>query len=365
MASLIGQVEPFQVGVEDWDQYTERLEQYFIANGIDAEAKKVAVLLTMVGAKAYSLMSNLVAPAKPSTKAYDELVAAMKAHLKPKPLTIAERFKFHNRNQREGESVPEYVAELRRLADRCQFEGHLDQALRDRLVCGLRQEAIQRKLLTMAGLTMAKAYETAQGMEAADMHASELQASTKIKPAEVQFVQQGARRDKKSTAGDKKSTAAPYQGRTPAANRAGTTPCYRCGKNHSAETCYYRGQQCRACNNTGHIAKMSRRTNLVQEDQGEELDEEEELPLFNIQAITPGQRQKAGGHPGIVVDLKIEGKQVMTELDTGASVSIMAETTWKKTFGKLALQPSPIKLKTYTGEGIQVLGQRVVWWTPT
>ncbi len=174
--TVIGQVEPFQIGVEDWDQYAERLEQYFVANGIDAEVKKVAVLLTMVGAKAYSLMSNLVAPAKPSTKTYAELVAAMRGHLKPRPLTIAERFKFHRRNQREGESVPQYVAELRQLADRCKFEGHLDQALRDRLVCGLRQEAIQRRLLTMEGLTLAKAYETAQGMEAADLHAGELQA---------------------------------------------------------------------------------------------------------------------------------------------------------------------------------------------
>ena len=31
-------------------------------------------------------------------------------------------------------------------------------------------------------------------------------------------------------------------------------------------------------------------------------------------------------------------------------MSIMVETTWKKTFGKLALHPSPIRLKTYTGE---------------
>ena len=47
-------------------------------------------------------------------------------------------------------------------------------------------------------------------------------------------------------------------------------------------------------------------------------------------------RINTGGQAGIVVGLKIEGKQVMMELDTGASVSIMAETTWKKTFGKLA-----------------------------
>ena len=100
-ATLIGHVEPFQLGVKDWDQYTERLEQYSIANEIAAE-KNVAVLLTMVGAKTYSLLRDLIASTKPATKTDEELVAVIKAHLKPKPLIIAERFKFHCRNQGES-----------------------------------------------------------------------------------------------------------------------------------------------------------------------------------------------------------------------------------------------------------------------
>ena len=34
-STVIGQVESFQLGTEDWEQYTERLEQFFLANGID------------------------------------------------------------------------------------------------------------------------------------------------------------------------------------------------------------------------------------------------------------------------------------------------------------------------------------------
>ena len=90
MASgTIGQVEPFQLGVEDWDQYTERLEQYFVCNEIPNE-KKVAVLITIVRTETYGLLCNLIAPAKPASKSYDELVSAIKDHLKPKPLVIAE-----------------------------------------------------------------------------------------------------------------------------------------------------------------------------------------------------------------------------------------------------------------------------------
>jgi len=67
VATLIGHVEPFQLGVEDWDQYTERLEQYFIASEIAAE-NKVAMLLTVVGAKTYSLLRDLIAPTKPANQ---------------------------------------------------------------------------------------------------------------------------------------------------------------------------------------------------------------------------------------------------------------------------------------------------------
>ena len=34
-------------------------------------------------------------------------------HLSPKPIVIAERFRFHKRDQKEGESITVYVAEFR------------------------------------------------------------------------------------------------------------------------------------------------------------------------------------------------------------------------------------------------------------
>ena len=78
-----------------------------------------------------------MAPKLPKEKTFDELVAALKGHFEPKPLVIAERFYFHRRAQAEGESIKEYMAELRRLTTHCEFGAFLDEALRDRLVCGL------------------------------------------------------------------------------------------------------------------------------------------------------------------------------------------------------------------------------------
>ena len=179
MAAKLGHVEPFNVQTDDWSLYTERLSQYFVANDITEDKKKVAVLLTVMGNKAYELLHSLLAPVVPSTKKYDELTAVLLGHLKPKPLVIAERFKFHHRNQRDGEKVAQYMAELRRLSEHCDFKDYLSEALRDRLVCGLRSEAIQRRLLSQKDLTLESAYEIALSEETASRRASELQASVK------------------------------------------------------------------------------------------------------------------------------------------------------------------------------------------
>ena len=73
--------------------------------------------------------------------------------------------------------MADYIAELRRLATTCEFGAFLDDALRDKLVCGLQKENIQRRLLAEADLELKKALELAQGMEAAEKGSKEIQAN--------------------------------------------------------------------------------------------------------------------------------------------------------------------------------------------
>jgi len=47
-------------------------------------------------------------------------------------------------------------------------------------------------------------------------------------------------------------------------------------------------------------------------------------------------------------------------LDTGASVSLVLERTLRKLFPRVPLEHSEIRLSTYSGEGLPVLGKRTV-----
>ena len=93
----------------------------------------------------------------------------------PFPIRYSATLHFHSRSQRDGESVSQFVAELRKLSELCDFGNSLDDMLRNRLVRGIRGVRVQRRLLAQAGLTFAKAFGLAQTSELAEKNVQELQ----------------------------------------------------------------------------------------------------------------------------------------------------------------------------------------------
>ena len=109
----------------------------------------------------------------PSEFTFDEITSKLINHLKPRRLTVAERFKCHQRNQNDGEDVAKFAAELRRLASTCNFGDFLTEALRDQFVCGIRNGNTQRKLLS-EDRSFEQAMQIALADEAADAEAKQL-----------------------------------------------------------------------------------------------------------------------------------------------------------------------------------------------
>ena len=116
------------------------------------------------------------------------------------------------------------MAELRRLKTHCKFGTCLDEALRDRLDCGLQSEGIQKKLLIEADLTLTRAAELSVGMEAAEKNAKSLN---------------GTENSIKSVTSVK--------------------ACYRCSRtSYNQKDCRFKDAECHNCSKQGHIATVSR-----------------------------------------------------------------------------------------------------------
>ena len=67
--------------------------------------------------------------------------------------------------------MAQFVAELKKLSEYSEFGDSLDNMLRDRLVCGLRDVKVQRRLLAEGKLT----FELAQVAELTDKNVADLQ----------------------------------------------------------------------------------------------------------------------------------------------------------------------------------------------
>jgi len=142
-----GSTGAYDAAVEPWDRYIERLSQYFEANGIDDQGQKRAILIAVVGPTTYALFCKVLSPRKPTECTFKQINDAMKQHLQPPTSVIIERYKFNTRYRQPGETVKAFIAELRGLAEKCDYGDSLDSMLRDRFVCGLRDDKLTKSCL--------------------------------------------------------------------------------------------------------------------------------------------------------------------------------------------------------------------------
>ncbi|XP_075739747.1 uncharacterized protein LOC142785177 [Rhipicephalus microplus] len=147
----------FAEETDKWQAYLVKIDAYFEANEVTDDAKKRALLVAALGSRTVEILCGRIAPQKPSSLSYEEVVSTLNEHYDPSPNEISESFKFFHRNQQEGESVQAFIVEIRKLAHNCNFSSMLERMLRDRIVCGVRSKNLQKQLLAKKDLTLAEA----------------------------------------------------------------------------------------------------------------------------------------------------------------------------------------------------------------
>jgi len=90
MAAFIGNIGEYCAGKEEWLQYAKRLDHFLAANSIE-DAKNKDVLLAVIGPLIYKLLKNLVTPAKPTEKKYNQLVQVLTQHFEPYNITLTDK----------------------------------------------------------------------------------------------------------------------------------------------------------------------------------------------------------------------------------------------------------------------------------
>lgn len=239
--AMVGTLTAFDSQTQTWEEYVEVLGHFFVANGIGDEEKKRAILLSSVGSRTYSLMRNLLSPNKPGEKSYKDLTDLLQSHYNPKPSEIVQRFKFNSRTRAANETVTEYVAVLRELAQHCNYGDKLKEMLRDRVVCGIADDRMQRRLLAEPELTFEKALKLALAMETANRDVRDLQLKTLEGIVSTTASQMSVHNVESNQRGSGKGNP---------------LTCYRCGGGHMARDCRFINEKCHACGKRGHLKRV-------------------------------------------------------------------------------------------------------------
>lgn len=206
--------------------YLIKVEAHFDDNRITSAAQKRALLVWALGTKAIGVLSASSAPANVSEFTYDETVKHLDSYFTSKSHEIAESSRFYNRRQGNNETVHDFLMDLRRIVDNCNFGLLLNRMLRDRLVCGLRNKKLQQTLLARRYLTLDSAVDMADATEVATKESTQMG-----KPE---------RGLQKMTAKGRRTS----QIRSPSKDQEKvrtSDPCYRCGKAwHLLSDCRFR-----------------------------------------------------------------------------------------------------------------------------
>ena len=240
-----------------------------------------------------------------------------------------------------------------RMAVPCEFRNSLSESLKDRLVCGLRNEAHQKRLLSEPDLTLDKAQAICQSLETAELNAQTLWGSD---PTLKQLSQDRRQR---------MHAQSQRRGKTPPHNAQCVRECSRCGgPDHVAANCRFAEYVCRKWNKKGHLTRVCRSQKCTSRSgktsgagaQAHQLTStdpgsEEEQPLYRL------EQHKASP---IKVNVLGNGVPVTMELETGAAVSVMSQQQQKELFPTAQLQPSKVILCTYTAQSVGMVGTLLV-----
>ncbi|XP_062512805.1 uncharacterized protein K02A2.6-like [Corticium candelabrum] len=337
---------------DDWPRWKRRFTQFRIASGLaDAdEVRQVSTLLYCMGEDVEGVLTSTNIT-EDNKKKYDEVIAKFEEFFRIRRNVIYERARFNRRNELEGESIEQYITALYELVETCEYGGLQQEMLRDRIVVGIRDQALSERLQCDAELTLEKVKRSTRQREAVKEQHKHLQGDgSKDYPIVIEQVRNGA---KSGTAGGKsgttggKSQASRHQfggGRSKSATPPARHQCKRCGRYHAKEAyCPARQARCSKCNRKGHFGAQCFSKTIETVD-SESRDGAYVFPVNVSKRITWSSKISVGG------------KELTFKLDTGAEVTVITEEAHRMLEMPKLQKPSKA-LYGPTSTALRTLGQ--------
>ena len=329
----------------DWPDWKQNFLRFRLATKLHKEDGDVQVsaLVYTMGREAEHVYKSFTL-AEGDEKKFDVILAKFDEHFVPKRNVIHKRARFHQRNQRQGETVESFVRNLYEITEHCDFTTSRDQQIRDRIVIGILDKNVSQKLQLKADLTLEAAIQIARQSE---MVKSQITDQNSLAVKNLEEVQ-----------GQKKPVPSrPRRGKAKKAEsfqKQSQKKCGRCGLNHlKPEHCLAKDKKCLKCQKVGHFAAVcrSKLVNEVQRDDGV-VAKGSGVDHWFLGALSGDSLEDSTWR----VQLKVSGKPIVFKIDTGADITAMSKSTFDSLPNQPKLHPSRIA-RFSPGGKLQCAGQ--------
>lgn len=333
--------EPFNFRTpDDWPRWKRQFEQFREASSLAADSakKQINTLLYCLGEEAEAVLSSTNIT-EDERKVYDTVVSKFDAFFLVRRNVIFERARFNQRNQLGGETVEQYIMELYKLAESCNYGEMTDEMIRDRLVVGIRDGALSQRLQLDPTLTLEKAKKMVRQQEAVGEQQQLLKGTAAVDANSLDELQ--PRRDRRKPWRGSRDRPRKSANKTTNA-RSQSKPCQRCGRGqHSRDKCPAREATCHTCKKKGHYSSQcfSKTVSTV-----ESTNDMDAAYLDTVSA----SKESAW-----LTQIQVNGeKNISFKMDTGAEVTAISVNTHEQlkkprltTASKILYGPSRTKLK--------------------
>ena len=130
------------------------------------EDVQVGMLLTVIGAEAQEVYTTLTWTDRVDAGKIDPVLKQFQDYCEPKKNVLFERYCFNQRHQQPGVTYDQYKPALKKLAEGCAFSSITpDEILSDRLVLGIADNKVRKRLLRKSDLTLKKTDELCHAAE--------------------------------------------------------------------------------------------------------------------------------------------------------------------------------------------------------
>lgn len=395
---------------EDWNLFKEQFLLFLKATESDSKSDeiKVAQLLNVIGHEALAIFHTFKLGELKTLK-LDDVIKAFDKHFVQAKNIVYQRFLFFKRYQHANEPFLHFYTDLKKLGSYCDFGEQEDSLIRDRIVLCIREEALQERLLREANLKLADAVKYCQLAEKGkeqlfdvikdksvhqvgkkeDLWTSSGYNKTnsvgpELKEEVVHAIGHSSSTKRFGSNNYSKNVQSDYRSRNVNFNDRPTRPniyvnneggfrpnqnqfiCKRCNFSHAKGVCRAYGKKCSKCGGLNHFAVCCKTVKFKHElrpSLKREVNEvglsivEENHPSFNIAGIHSVNSCMEQDTNAWYKTLIINGNLIKFKLDTGAEINLISSEVLKCCNIFEIDRNCSIKLESYGGFKLDVVGK--------